>query len=318
VQLKGVMMKYAVISTWKMSLDGTGLACGILKEGGGLAASIKAAINDVENNPDYRSVGYGGLPNREGEVELDAAYMDGSTGLYGGVMGVKDIANPIDLAIELSKRQLNCLLSGAGAEKYARARGFAFKNMLTEESKKRWDAQAIKSNDSGNITAYNGHDTVCVIGRREADFAVGVSTSGLFLKAPGRIGDSPLIGAGLYSDSRIGAAAATGVGEDIIRGCLSYETVKQMEGGKPAQRACEDVLSAYTERMNKIGLKIGAVSLIALGADGSFGGTTNLPEFAFIYADQDNPPAVWLAYPYSQKAAVEKADAARLKKYAND
>jgi isoaspartyl peptidase/L-asparaginase-like protein (Ntn-hydrolase superfamily) len=311
-------MKYAVISTWKMSLKGAGLACDILKDGGDLAASIKAAINDVENNPGYRSVGYGGLPNREGEVELDAAYMDGSTGLYGGVMGVKDIANPIDVAIELGKKQLNCLLSGAGAEKYARTRGFAFKNMLTGEAKKRWEEQTVKSNDFGNITAYNGHDTVCVIGRKGTDFAAGVSTSGLFLKTPGRIGGSPLVGAGLYSDSQIGAAAATGIGEDIIRGCLSYETVKQMERGKPAQKACADALYAYTERMDRIGLKIGAVSLIALGADGSFGGITNLPEFAFIYADQDNPPAVWLAYQSPGGLVVEKAGDARLEKYAND
>jgi isoaspartyl peptidase/L-asparaginase-like protein (Ntn-hydrolase superfamily) len=311
-------MKHAVIATWKMSLEGAGLAHALLGRGGDLAEAVRAAVNNVENNPCFASVGYGGLPNREGEVELDAAYMDGSTGFYGGVMGVKDIANPIDVAIDLSAKQLNCLLSGAGAEKYARGRGFAFKNMLTEKAKKRWADQSEKSNDSGNITAYNGHDTVCVIGRREDRIAVGVSTSGLFLKAPGRIGDSPIVGAGLYSDSRIGAAAATGIGEDIIRGCLSYETVRQMERGKPAQRACEDTLSAYTDRMENKGVKIGAVSLIALGADGSFGGVTNLPEFAFIYADQDNPPAVWLAYRSPGGMVTEKADDARLGTYAND
>jgi isoaspartyl peptidase/L-asparaginase-like protein (Ntn-hydrolase superfamily) len=311
-------MKHAVISTWKMSLEGACLAHAILREGGDLADAIKTAINNVENNPGYASVGYGGLPNREGEVELDAAYMDGSTSLYGGVMGVKGIANPIDVAIDLSTRQLNCLLSGIGAERYARTRGFEFKNMLTDGAKKRWEDQKVKSNDSGNITAYNGHDTVCVIGRREDRLAVGVSTSGLFLKVPGRIGDSPIIGAGLYSDSGIGAAAATGVGEDIIRGCLSYETVKQMEQGESAQRACEAALSAYTDRMERRGVKIGAVSLIALGADGSFGGVTNLPEFAFIYADQDNPPAVWLAYRRPGGMVVEKASDTRLEKYAND
>jgi isoaspartyl peptidase/L-asparaginase-like protein (Ntn-hydrolase superfamily) len=311
-------MKYAVISTWKMSLEGAGLAHAILREEGDLADAIKAAINNIENNPDYASVGYGGLPNREGEVELDAAYMDGSTSFYGGVMGVKDIANPINVAIDLSTRQLNCLLSGTGAERYARARGFEFKNMLTEKAKKRWENQKVKTNDSGNITAYNGHDTVCVIGRREERLAVGVSTSGLFLKAPGRIGDSPIVGAGLYSDSGIGAAAATGIGEDIIRGCLSYETVKQMEQGKPAQRACEDALSAYTNRMENKGVKAGPISLIALGADGSFGAATNLPEFAFIYADQDNSPAVWLVCRSSGGTTVERANDTQLGKYAND
>ena len=141
-------MNYAVIGTWKMAYDGICLASEVLKKEGALAEAVKRAINDVENNPEYHSVGYGGLPNREGEVELDAAYMDGSTGLYGSVIGARDIANPIDAAMELGKRQINCMLSGRGAENYARMNGFEIKNMLTCDAKKQWAEKRESAKDS--------------------------------------------------------------------------------------------------------------------------------------------------------------------------
>lgn len=287
-------MKNAIIAAWKMSLEGVRLAWELLKQGGDAAAAVKLAINTVENNPEFNSVGYGGLPNREGDTELDAAFMDGSTGYYGGIMGVKGVANPIDAAIALSKRHLNCLLAGTGAEQFARIVGLPFRNMLTAESKQKWQEELTMRID-GLPSAYRGHDTVCVIGRQGGHITAGVSTSGLFLKEPGRIGDSPIIGAGLYADSSAGAASATGVGEDIIRGCLSYETVRQMEQGKNAEEACRDALKAHIARMEAKGFKVKDISLIAIGADGSFGGATNLAggEFTFVYADEDHGPAVW-------------------------
>jgi N4-(beta-N-acetylglucosaminyl)-L-asparaginase len=287
-------MKNAVIAAWKMSLEGVCLAWELLKQGGGPGAAVKLAINNVENNPEFYSVGYGGLPNREGDTELDAAFMDGSTGYYGGVMGVKGIANPIDAAIALSGRHMNCLLAGAGAEQFARLEGLLFKNMLTAESRRKWQEELVKQNN-GLPGAYRGHDTVCVIARQSGHIAAGVSTSGLFLKEPGRIGDSPIIGAGLYADSGIGAASATGVGEDIIRGCLSYEAVRLMEQGKSAEEACRETIRAHIARMEAKGFTVKDISLIAAGADGSFGGATNLAdgEFTFVYADDEHSPAVW-------------------------
>jgi N4-(beta-N-acetylglucosaminyl)-L-asparaginase len=287
-------MKNAVIGTWKMSLDGVRLAWESLKKGGDPGSAVKLAINNVENNPEFNSVGYGGLPNREGDTELDAAFMDGSTGYYGGIMGARGIANPIDAAMSLSRRHMNCLLAGAGAEQFARLEGLPFRNMLTAESKKRWQEELVRRNQ-GLPGAYRGHDTVCVIARQGGHIAAGVSTSGLFLKEPGRIGDSPIIGAGLYADSGIGAASATGVGEDIIRGCLSYETVRLMEQGRSAGEACRDALAAHIARMDAKGFKVKDISLIAAGADGSFGGASNLAggDFTFVYADEEHSPAVW-------------------------
>jgi isoaspartyl peptidase/L-asparaginase-like protein (Ntn-hydrolase superfamily) len=189
---------------------------------------------------------------------------------------------------------MNCLIAGAGAEQFARVEGLPFRNMLTPESKKKWQEELVKRN-TGLPGAYRGHDTVCVIARQGDHITAGVSTSGLFLKEPGRIGDSPIIGAGLYADSAVGAASATGVGEDIIRGCLSYETVRQMEQGKSAEEACKQALKAHIARMESKGFAVKDISLIALGADGSFGGATNLADnvFAFVYADEDHAPAVW-------------------------
>jgi N4-(beta-N-acetylglucosaminyl)-L-asparaginase len=286
-------MGNAIIAAWNMSLEGVKAAWELLKTGGGVPEAVKKAVNLVEDDPGFSSVGYGGLPNRLGEVELDAAYMDGNTGYYGGILGAKGIANPIDAALELSKRHLNCLLSGAGAEQFARIRGLGFKNMLTGESKKKWEEALEKEKTSPG--AYRGHDTVCVIARRDRHLAAGVSTSGLFMKEPGRIGDSPIVGAGLYADSAAGAASATGVGEDIIRGCLSYEAVRLMEQGKSAEEACKGAVAAHVARMESKGFAIQDVSLIALGADGSFGAATNLRDgqFTFVYADESHPPAVW-------------------------
>jgi isoaspartyl peptidase/L-asparaginase-like protein (Ntn-hydrolase superfamily) len=284
----------AILAAWAMSLDGVKAAYELLTNSGDVSGAVKKAVNIVEDNPEFSSVGYGGLPNREGDVELDAAYMDGSTGYYGGILGAKGIAHPIDAAIELSKRHMNCLLSGAGAEHFARVQGFQFKNMLTPESKKRWEEELSKEREH-LPGAYRGHDTVCVIAAREKHIAAGVSTSGLFMKDPGRIGDSPIVGAGLYADSAAGAASATGVGEDIIRGCLSYETVRLMEQGRAAQDACKEALAAYLARMSRKGFTPKDISLIALGADGSFGGATNLKDggFTFVYADETHTPAVW-------------------------
>ncbi|GHT97482.1 N(4)-(beta-N-acetylglucosaminyl)-L-asparaginase [Spirochaetia bacterium] len=304
-------MKYALIATWSMSYDGIRLASDVLKTEGSLEEAIKQAVNNVENNPEYCSVGYGGLPNRDGEVELDAAYMDGSTALYGSVIGARNIANPIDAAIALSKRQINCMLSGNGAEKYAGMNGFAVKNMLTESAKKSWAEKRGSETD----LIYRGHDTVAVIGRRGDNIAAGVSTSGMFFKEPGRVGDSPIIGGGLYCLNGIGGAAATGQGEDILRGCLTYEAVRQMETGKQAQGACDDALALHITRMTRLAVKLSDISIVALDARGGFGVATNMKEFGFIYADQDNPPALYLAHGGDGETTVQKADEETLKRY---
>lgn len=300
-------MEYAIIGTWRMALEGVSRAAARLGEDAAAGEAVKTAVSDVEDNPDYMSVGYGGLPNRQGEVELDAAYMDGTTLRFGGVMGVHDIRNPIQVAMRLSEQDRNFLLCGSGAEQFARQNGFAFRHMLTEKARAKW-MEKQQAGGRPDIHSYGAHDTVCVIGRdRQAHMAAGVSTSGLFMKHPGRVGDSPLIGSGLYCDGETGGAAATGIGEDIMKGCLSYEIVRRMREGASPQQACETALSGHIRTLLRKDPHPTEISVIAMDSAGRFGAATNLETFPFVYAAQGNAPAVYFAHCRNGTLTVEKA-----------
>ena len=271
---------YALIGTWRMCLDGARKGTSLLRAGGTAGDAVERAITDVEDRPEFVSVGFGGLPDRSGHVMLDAAYMDGTTLRMGGIMSAENIRNPISLARKLCGRTTDCLLAGRGAEQAAIAFGLPLRDMRTEPSMERW--RAAVSEPSFRLSAYQGHDTVCVLALDEhGGMVAGTSTSGLFMKEPGRVGDSPLIGSGFYCDARYGAAAATGLGEDIMRGCLSYEIVSLMRRGASPAEACSAALSGLTERKLSLGEDAGSISLIALNACGEYGAATTLPVFPF-------------------------------------
>ncbi len=282
----------AIIGTWKMSLEGIRSASSRLAAGCPAGDAVEEAITLVEDNPSYISVGYGGLPDRNGHVMTDAAFMDGTTLRVGGVMSVESVRNPIKLAHKLCGRQTNCLLAGDGAAQAAREFGLPMRDMRTEESIKRWrDACAVSS---GTDKAYTGHDTVCVLALDNINrMSAGTSTSGLFMKAPGRVGDSPIIGSGFYCDDRFGAAAATGLGEDIMRGCLSYEAVSLMRHGADPLTACKEALAFLVSRKRALGEDSGSMSLIALTPDGSFGAATTLAVFPFV-TGQNGQTTLWV------------------------
>lgn len=276
-----------MISTWRMSEEGLRLGNQILQENDNLGEAIVRAVKCVEDDPAYVSVGYGGLPNREGQVELDAAYMDGDTLGTGAVISVKNLKNPIEAAYRLSKKNRSCILAGDGAMKYASYEGLDYQNMLTESSRKRYEEE-LKVSKQEEIRAYEGHDIVCVIGRsREGSMACGVSTSGLYMKEPGRVGDSPLIGSGFYADSEAGAAAATGMGEDIMKGCLSFSIVEKMRNGMNVQEACEKALREHWRRLERRGYPNNGMSVIAMDTQGNTGAATTLEEFPFVVAGEN-------------------------------
>ncbi len=307
------------ISTWKMSRGGVLRASRLLGEGQRLERAVAEAVKAVEDEASYCSVGYGGLPNRNGEVELDAAYMDGDTLKAGGVMAVRDIRNPIEVACALSKLDRNCFLAGEGAMAFARKQGVAFRNMLTPAAMERFESAVAKAGVPERQEAYDGHDTVCVIGRDAGgSMACGVSTSGLFLKHPGRVGDSPLIGSGFYADSRVGAAAATGVGEDIMRGCLSYAIVERMAAGCPAQEACEAVLAAHVEKLRQIGGSCGSMSVIAMDREGRAGAATSLDLFPFVVGNAAGECRVMAVGQADGRMRVFQPDEEEWKKYEGD
>lgn len=275
-----------IIGTWRMSRQGVGEAFDMLRAGAAAGDAVVHAVISVENNPAYSSVGYGGLPDRDGHVMTDAAYMDGLTLRYGGIMSAEHIANPIRAARFLCGRETNCLLAGRGAEQFAVENGLTQRDMRTEASMRRWRDSVHQ--ESLKQDAYRGHDTVCVLALdAHGGMVAGTSTSGLFMKAPGRVGDSPVIGSGFYCDARYGAAAATGLGEDIMRGCLSYEVVARMREGVGPREACEGALRALSARKLELGEDAGSISLIALTPDGRFGAATTLPVFPFAAGGAD-------------------------------
>ena len=277
----------AIIGTWKMSFDGVQEAFGMLKTGTPAGEAVVRAVSRVEDEPAFHSVGYGGLPGKDGRVTLDAAFMDGRTLRMGGVMSAENIRNPIQAAYRLCGRKTNCLLAGRGAEEFALQEGLAMRDMRTPESVKRW-REAVAAQAEKELEAYRGHDTVCVLALDESgNMAAGTSTSGLFMKEPGRVGDTPIIGSGFYCDARFGAAAATGLGEDIMRGCLSYETVARMRNGESPQQACQHALDALAERKRELGEDAGSISLIALSPRGEFGAATTLPVFPFAAGNEE-------------------------------
>lgn len=307
-------MEYTMIATWKMSYDGVCLAKKALKRGCSVKDAIRIVIQNVEEREEFISVGHGGLPNEDGVVQLDAAYMDGDTLDFGGVIEVEDIQSPIAVAQDLCGLKCNCLLSGKGAESYAKEKGFPFENHLCEGSKRRWEE---KKKDKIELQAYEGHDTVCVLAKVNEHLAAGVSTSGLFMKHEGRVGDSPIIGSGFYADSFIGCAAATGLGEDIMRGCLSFRVVDKMSQGKSVQQAVDEVLDVHIKRMELTEKECDAISLIAMDKDGNCAASTNICEFPFVVL-QENDIKLFVATYKQGIHNVFEADENWLKQYKGD
>ena len=302
---------YAVIGTWKMSWDGVSQAHTMLSQGCPAGDAVEHAIMCVEDEPSYNSVGYGGLPDCTGRVTTDAAYMDGNSLRFGAIMSAQNIRNPILAARSLCGRETNCVLAGAGAEQFAIENGLSMRDMRTEDSLQKW-REALQQQNR-RMDAYNEHDTVCVLALDESGAMVaGTSTSGLFMKAQGRVGDSPIIGSGFYCDSRYGAAAATGLGEEIMRGCLSYEIVSLMRAGRSPQKACEQAVKALVDRKKELGEDEGAISVIALAPDGTSGAATTLPVFPFVAGDA-NGVSIRAAWPAKDGAMlVRKTNAVEM------
>ena len=287
---------WGVIATWRMAHDGVKKASQLLQANGTAGDAVEALIKTVEAYPYYKSVGYGGLPNENGEVEMDAAFMDGDTLAQGAVAGIHEVLHAVSVARALSHDHYNSFLVGQGATQYAQLNGFEMRNMLTDRAKKRWEKRRAELADA-KIKPYDGHDTVGAITLAPTgSMAAATSTSGLFMKRPGRVGDSPLSGSGFYVDSDIGGAAATGLGEDIMKGCLSYEIVRRMGEGRTPQEACDEAVYPFIEKLKRRYGKAGEFSLIALDRAGTWGVATNV-EFTFSVATASQKPVILMANP---------------------
>lgn len=300
-------MKYAMIATWRMAVEGITSSKEILEKGGTAGDAIENAIKMVEDYPFYKSVGYGGLPNEDCEVELDAAYMDGDTLDIGAVAGIKDYKNPISIARKLSKERFNCFLVGAGAEAYAHKEGFERVNMLTDRAKMHYQKRRKETIEKG-LSPYDGHDTVGMIALdSEKKMVAGTSTSGLFMKKRGRVGDSPLSGSGFYVDSEVGGASATGLGEDLMKGCISYEIVRLMKEGYHPQEAADKSVEDLNAELKRRRGKAGDLSVVCLNNKGEFGVATNIDGFSFSVMTEDMEPTVYVCKNVDGKTTYEIA-----------
>jgi N4-(beta-N-acetylglucosaminyl)-L-asparaginase len=245
----------------------------ILSNGGTALDAVEKAANVIEVDPVDTSVGYGGLPNEEGVVQLDSSVMDGKTYSAGAVACLENIKTPCSVARIIMERTDHVLLVGKGALEFAKKWGFKEEDLLTEKARKiwlQWKENLNKQDDWGPPDHLRKEETVGAIFNpyediehhygttnvlavdSNGDISGITSTSGLSWKIPGRVGDSPIIGAGLYVDNEVGAAGATGRGEDVIKSCASYFIVLQMKQGRSPQQACEDALQMIVEKYKKI------------------------------------------------------------------
>ncbi|MGX7031056.1 N(4)-(beta-N-acetylglucosaminyl)-L-asparaginase [Vagococcus zengguangii] len=290
------MKPWGAIATWRMAHDGVLAAKELIHQQASAELACETLIKKVEDYPFYKSVGYGGLPNELGVLEMDAAFMNGDTMAFGGVASIQDIKNPISVARLLSKEKFNSFRVGEGAREFALSQGLEEKTMLTNRAKRIWEKR-VEEIEEHQLDPYDGHDTVgAVTLDLNGSMVAGTSSSGLFMKKKGRVGDSPFSGSGLYVDSEIGGASATGLGEDLMKGCLSYEIVRLMGEGLSPQDACDKAVYAFDQKLKERYGKAGAMSLVALNNQGEWGVATNV-EFTFSVATSTTEPTIYIAYP---------------------
>ncbi|MBY0228646.1 MAG: N(4)-(beta-N-acetylglucosaminyl)-L-asparaginase [Gemmataceae bacterium] len=272
------MAEPVVIATWPFGKTAVDKALSLLEAGKPALDAALAGAQAVEDDPAVNSVGYGGLANAIGTVSLDACVMDGKTLSCGGVAGVENVRHVAALARRVMEKTPHVLLVGEGARLFALQQGFPLDTLLTPESVAEWHKTRPKKKGASKDLAPKGtfpsdsHDTVTVLALDRKGTLGGVcTTSGLAHKMPGRVGDSPLIGAGLYVDDEAGAAGGTGVGEEIIRIGASFFITEQMRAGKTPQEACE----AAVKRVNALAVRRGVhparVAFLALGPKGAVG-----------------------------------------------
>ncbi|HUJ11334.1 MAG TPA: isoaspartyl peptidase/L-asparaginase [Verrucomicrobiae bacterium] len=248
-----------------------------------LLDAVERGVVAVEMNHRVNSVGRGGLPNCLGQVELDAAWMEGNQLRAGGVAGLRNFLPAISIARRVMECTPHILLVGKGAERFATGQGFRRQRLLAREASRRWREWKRKRRDSNSVGS-SGHDTVGVIGWHQGHVVVACSTSGTPWKLPGRVGDSPLLGAGLYADDRAGAAVATGLGEEILRFTLTSRVVEAMRRGASAKQACEQAIRFMTKR--KPSTTESMVAVLAVRKDGQYGIASTRKGFtAYIRSD---------------------------------
>lgn len=269
-----------ILSTWA-NTNANDIAKAILDNKGSLLDAIEKGINSAEEDPNDTSVGYGGRPDNSGEVTLDACIMD-DKGQAGSVTYLKKIVNAVSVARKVMEETPHVILSGQGAYDFAIKKGFKETNLLTADSKKTYEEWKKKSIYHPEINIER-HDTIGMIARNaEGNLSGACSTSGLAFKIPGRVGDSPIIGSGLFVDNEVGAATATGLGEIVLQSCSTFLVVELMRNGMSPTDACKEALRRINKTYKIENLQVG---LIAVNKHGEYGAYSIQPGFVYAVTD---------------------------------
>lgn len=255
------------ICTWGFSKANAKAGEELTKGSKALDAAI-AGVAIEEENIKNTTVGKGGAPDREGNVTLDACVMD-SNGDCGSVLCVENITNVAALAKKVMEDTPHVILAGKGAEEFAYSQGFTKENLLTEASKNAWEAWK-KSPEYKPIINIENHDTIGMLCLdKDGDIAGACTTSGLSYKMKGRVGDSPIIGSGLFIDNEIGGAVATGMGEEVLKTVGSFLIVELMRNGMGPQEACEEAIRRIVSKNDRY--KDFQIAYIAINKAGKIG-----------------------------------------------
>lgn len=258
-----------------------------LKEGESALDAIVAGVGIPESDPNVRSVGYGGFPDREGKVTLDACIMDHNSNC-GSVSFLQGIKHPIAVAKKVLLETPHVMLTGEGALQFALSQGFEKENLLTAEAEMDWKRWLQESKYKPVINMEN-HDTISMLMLDEdGNLSGGCTTSGAAWKMHGRVGDSPIIGAGLFLDNDVGAAAATGLGEAVIRTAGSAMVVELMRQGKSPKEACKEIVERIQRKhQNHKDMEYLQVGFIAVNKQGEYGGYSLRSGFNYAVYDDE-------------------------------
>jgi N4-(beta-N-acetylglucosaminyl)-L-asparaginase len=295
-----VLNNAVVISTWDFGKTANVGAWEVLSKGGRALDAVEQGARIPEADPANQTIGYGGLPDRDGYVTLDACIMDEYYNC-GAVLCLENIIHPVSVARLVMEKTPHIFLSGEGAFQFALANGFKKQNLLTEKSEKDWKKWLKTANYKPEINVENrlynkdtdpmpggpdNHDTIGMVAMdANANLSGACTTSGMAYKMRGRVGDSPIIGAGLYVDNEVGAATATGVGEEVIRIVGSHLVVELMRQGKSPEGACKEAVERIIKRNPEKSKSI-QVGFVALNKQGEWGAYSL--QKGFSYSVQNN------------------------------
>lgn len=260
-----------VLSTWNSGIPANARAIQVLQEGGSVLDCVEKGVNVIESDPDNRTVGIGGFPDEEGHVTLDACIMD-ERQRCGSVAFLQHIENPVSVARKVMEDTKHVMLVGQGALNYALRNGFEKKVLLTEKTLAAWKKRKAEASASEPEINVENHDTIGLVARdADGNLAGACTTSGVAMKLHGRVGDSPIIGAGLYVDNDVGAAAATGWGEAVLENAGSAMVVELMRHGRTPQQACEEIVNRIAKKFeNWRNIQVGFIALNKAGQIGAF------------------------------------------------